>query len=211
MSKELNKLNKLSNRSGFSLIEILISMAILGILLAAIAAVVHGQNKRHAAQNEIVEMQNNAKIAMDFVTGTLKRLDRDETDELLNIRSELFENEGVNGTDLSFVIGDPDFNSDRYIHRFQVWGGGIDGANTLTYGYRRWDENSWPLRPRRDPLALNITYFSLQRMNAGGNPVTSFADTDKIRIIIRAGTENPLPTTGAPGTMTLESFVFLRN
>ncbi|MCL0083783.1 prepilin-type N-terminal cleavage/methylation domain-containing protein [Thermodesulfovibrionales bacterium] len=208
MSKELNKLNKLSNRSGFSLIEMLISMAILGILLVAIAAVVHGQNKHHAAQNEIAEMQNNARIAMDFVTGTLKRLDRDATDAMLADEPWRFRREGVNRTDLTFVI--QDFNGDEYIHRFQVWGGGIDGANTLTYGYLSWPTSR---RPARNPLALNITYFSLQRMNADGTlpHPTTFADAEKIRIIIRAGTENPLPTTDAPGTMTLESFVFLRN
>ncbi|MCL0047375.1 prepilin-type N-terminal cleavage/methylation domain-containing protein [Thermodesulfovibrionales bacterium] len=202
----LTTLRLLTHNRGFSLIEMLISMAILGILLAAIAAVVHGQNKHHAAQNEIVEMQNNARIAMDFVTGTLKRLDRDATDALLTDNPDWFTNEGVNRTDLTFVI--QDFNGDEYIHRFQVWTSPTDGPNTLTYGYLSWPT---PERPARYPLALNITYFSLQRMNAGGNPVTSFAAADKIRIIIRAGTENPLPTTGAPGTMTLESFVFLRN
>ncbi|MCL0041053.1 prepilin-type N-terminal cleavage/methylation domain-containing protein [Thermodesulfovibrionales bacterium] len=108
---------------GFSLIEMLISMAILGILLAAIATIVYSQNKHHAAQNEIAEMQNNARMAMDFVTRTMRGLDRDETDALLMERPGWFTNEGVNRTDLTFVIDEQDFNGNRYTHRFQVWGG----------------------------------------------------------------------------------------
>ena len=68
----LTTLRLLTHNRGFSLIEMLISMAILGILLAAIATIVYSQNKHHAAQNEIVEMQNNARMAMDFVTSKLR-------------------------------------------------------------------------------------------------------------------------------------------
>ncbi|MCL0067094.1 prepilin-type N-terminal cleavage/methylation domain-containing protein [Thermodesulfovibrionales bacterium] len=68
----LTTLRLLTHNRGFSLIEMLISMAILGILLAAIATIVYSQNKHHAAQNEIVEMQNNARMAMDFVTRKLR-------------------------------------------------------------------------------------------------------------------------------------------
>ncbi|MCL0085460.1 prepilin-type N-terminal cleavage/methylation domain-containing protein [Thermodesulfovibrionales bacterium] len=211
----LTTLRLLTHNRGFSLIEMLISMAILGILLAAIATIVYSQNKHHAAQNEIVEMQNNARMAMDFVTRTMKGLDRDATDAMLNamlaVNHDWFTNEGENPSDLTFITDETAFGGTRDTHRFAITHGGVDGANTLTYAFEEGGGVSPYERGDRNPLALNITEFSIQRRDAGGNPVASFAAAARIDITITAETENPLPTTGAPGTMTLESSVFLRN
>ncbi|MCL0106007.1 prepilin-type N-terminal cleavage/methylation domain-containing protein [Thermodesulfovibrionales bacterium] len=212
----LTTLRLLTHNRGFSLIEMLISMAILGILLAAIATIVYSQNKHHAAQNEIIEMQNNARMAMDFVTRTIRGLDRGATDDMLTDNPDWFTNEGVNRTDLTFITDETAFGGTRDTHRFAITHGGVNGADTLTYAFEEDGGNTsiYPYRYRRglrQPLAMNITEFSIQRRDAGGNPVTRFAAADKIRITITAETENPLPTTGAHGTMTLESSVFLRN
>ncbi|MCL0068933.1 prepilin-type N-terminal cleavage/methylation domain-containing protein [Thermodesulfovibrionales bacterium] len=214
----LTTLRLLTHNRGFSLIEMLISMAILGILLAAIATIVYSQNKHRAAQNEIVEMQNNARMAMDFVTRTMKGLDRDATDAMLSANPGWFI-EGVDESDLTFITDEtaffpPGTPRTQDTHRFAITHTGVDGTDTLTYDWR--DGGGDPAnfqRPERQPLAMNITHFSLQRMHADGTlpHPTTFATTEKIRIIIRAETENPLPTTGAHGTMTLESSVFLRN
>lgn len=66
------KMKIISNHKGFTLIELLISMAILGLVLAALTSLFVSQSRHHTAQNEILEMQGNARAAMEFVTRTLK-------------------------------------------------------------------------------------------------------------------------------------------
>ena len=219
----LTTLRLLTHNRGFSLIELLISMAILGILLAAIATIVYSQNKHHAAQNEIVEMQNNARMAMDFVTRTMRGLDRNATDAMLAAEgcwyNEWSMTEGENLSNLTFITDETDFGGRIDTHWFMVRTGtdvGVDGANTLIYGLKK-DGGVLPgyERGTRQPLALNITYFSLRRMNEDGTyltyPKDDFVDAEKIRIIIEAETENKLPTTGKKAAITLKSYVHLRN
>jgi prepilin-type N-terminal cleavage/methylation domain-containing protein len=62
----------INEHKGFTLIELLIAMAILGIILAGLASLFASQNRHHAAQNEILQMQGNARAAMDFVTRTMR-------------------------------------------------------------------------------------------------------------------------------------------
>lgn len=57
---------------GFSLIEILISMAIFGILLTALTAFFISQNRQYVVQSQIVEMQDNARFAMDSIVRILR-------------------------------------------------------------------------------------------------------------------------------------------
>jgi prepilin-type N-terminal cleavage/methylation domain-containing protein len=62
----------INEHKGFTLIELLIAMAILGIVLAGLASFFASQNRHHIAQNEILQMQGNARAAMDFVARTMK-------------------------------------------------------------------------------------------------------------------------------------------
>lgn len=62
---------KLNNR-GLSLIEILISLAILGIMLTAAAWFFLGQHNSYTGQKERIALQENARSAMDFLTAQLR-------------------------------------------------------------------------------------------------------------------------------------------
>ncbi len=60
------------NHKGFSLIELLIAIAIFGILLTALTAFFISQNRQYVVQSQIVEMQDNARAAMDFTVRMLR-------------------------------------------------------------------------------------------------------------------------------------------
>ena len=62
------------NRKGFSLIEILVGMAILGVILTAIYSLVISASKSQISQDLEVEMQQNARSAAEFVVRELRNM-----------------------------------------------------------------------------------------------------------------------------------------
>lgn len=57
---------------GFTVVELLISMAIVGIVLTGIYGLVVSSSRFYLAQNSIVAMQADARAAMDFMTRELR-------------------------------------------------------------------------------------------------------------------------------------------
>ncbi len=111
------------NPKGFSLIELIISMAILGLVLAALASLFASQNKHHAAQNEIIEMQGNARAAMEFVTRTMKGISGSDTVTIANA--------GMCDSSITFMA----------VEDFGMATGG--GSTTLTDTRKNWSNNQW--------------------------------------------------------------------
>jgi len=63
----------LTSDKGFTLIESLIAMAIVGIVLAGIYDLVVSSSRIYLAQNAIVEMQADSRAAMDFLVRELRQ------------------------------------------------------------------------------------------------------------------------------------------
>jgi len=59
--------SRLNKKKGFTLIELLIAMALSGIVISAIYTLYISQNKSYAIQEQIAEMQQNARVAMDMI------------------------------------------------------------------------------------------------------------------------------------------------
>lgn len=58
--------------NGFTLIEILVSLAILGIVLAGIYSVYTMQHKSYIVQEQVAEMQQNERIALQMITRDIR-------------------------------------------------------------------------------------------------------------------------------------------
>lgn len=59
---------------GFSLIEILVGIVILGVLLTAVYSLFASANKSQISQDLEVEMQQNARSALDFIVRELRNM-----------------------------------------------------------------------------------------------------------------------------------------
>ncbi len=53
-----------TNKKGFTLVELLVAMAISTMVMAAIYSTYHVQLRSHITQQTVVEMQQNARAAM---------------------------------------------------------------------------------------------------------------------------------------------------
>jgi prepilin-type N-terminal cleavage/methylation domain-containing protein len=63
----------LTSDKGFTLVELLIAMAIVGIVLAGMYDLVVTSSRIYLAQNAIVEMQADSRAAMDFLVRELRQ------------------------------------------------------------------------------------------------------------------------------------------
>lgn len=87
---------------GFTLIELLISMALSGIVMSAIYTLFISQSRSYSIQEQVSEMQQNARVAMDRI-----------------VRDVRMAGYGVVDDDEAFVIGDIDYDYDE-IDDFQT-------------------------------------------------------------------------------------------
>lgn len=68
-----------SNRKGFTLIELLVAMAISGIVAGAIFTAFQSQQKSYFVQDQVAEMQQNLRAAMDIVVREVRMAGFDPT------------------------------------------------------------------------------------------------------------------------------------
>ena len=183
---------------GFTFINLLIAMGISGIAFGAITTTFVSQSQSYDAQEQVVEMQQNARAAMDLITREVRMA-------------------GFNPTGASF---DGVHHHSGYIHiRADLDGNGDkDGTNEdLRYRYDNTnnvierdddDHNNWT------PLAENIQAFNFNYLDRNGNPTTTSADIRQILITITARTaesDRNYPFNGGYHTQTLASLVTPRN
>lgn len=64
-------MDKIKNK-GFTLVEILVSLAILGIVLAGIYSVYNMQHKSYIVQEQVAEMQQSERVALQMITRDLR-------------------------------------------------------------------------------------------------------------------------------------------
>ncbi len=195
-------MRKRTENKGFTLIEILISIAVLGIVLAALMSLFISSNKNASAQNLIVTMQGNSRSSMDFVVRTLNGLMR--TNPAPDITGEgTCTGTNVCNSEISFTADENAFGGPTSTHAFRRHTSSSDGANTLGYAS--------PGTGSIVSLAPNIVCFGIQRRDKNNAVTTSWADTARLDVSLTAETITILPDTGSKGRFTLTSSVFLRN
>jgi len=76
---ELAKRNKGNPRSGFSLVELLVAMAITGVVMAAVFKIYTTQQDSYVLQEQVAEMQQNGRTAKYVMTREIRMVGYDPT------------------------------------------------------------------------------------------------------------------------------------
>ncbi len=183
---------------GFSLIELLIAMTLGLIVLGAISSVFLGQRQTYDAQEQIADMVQTARAAMDMMSREIR------------IAGYNPANAGFNGItyDSSQLQIQADINGDGNTSS--------DPNENITYTYDaenfRIDRNTGS---GGQPFAENIEAFNFVYLEADGTTeVNTFADTGnirQIRITITARTSKIDRALGDYRRYTLTSLVTPRN
>ena len=191
---------------GFSLVEMMIAMAVALVVLGAMYSVFTIQNKTFANQEEIVAMQQSVRAGMDMMAREIGMAG-------YNPARATFAGVTYDTTQLRIMA---DLNGD-----------GDTGDENEDIVYKYYDENSaYPYQIKRktgggdfQPFVENVKYlppFTLFEYlkDDGITPATTSAEVRQIRITITERTAKPDPSYSANGgyrTYTLTSVIAPRN
>jgi len=209
-----------NNEQGFTLIELLIAMAIALVVIAALSSAFISQRKTYAVQEQVTEMIQGGRAAMDMISREVKMAGfapkgydskfeapggTAQTSPLMQRKdpsAERFVGIPYNTAELKVVadlIGDGDT---------------LDANESIAYTYdsanKQIDRNTGG---GAQPFAENIQSFSFQYLDSGGNTTTTVGNIRAIEITIEARTarEDPNYTHPTYGngyrTYTLTSYV----
>ena len=192
---------------GFTMVEVLISLVIGMVVLAALYAVFTIQNKNFAKQEQIGEMQQIARSAMDSMAREITMAGYDPNKSLPTPAPANAAITAASATSLSFTS---DLNANSTL---------IDATDTnerVTYAF---DSADYQITRKTgdgnpQPFAENIQGLTFTYYDAAGAVPATPADIRRIQISITVRTAKPDPAYTANNgyrTYTLTSFVTPRN
>jgi prepilin-type N-terminal cleavage/methylation domain-containing protein len=159
---------------GFSLVELLVGIAIMGVLLTTIYSLVMSANKSQLSQDLEVEMQQNARSALDFIVRELRNMS--SLNCLENTSTTCLDS----GDKIQFTsMTDTD-------SRIFSWG---SGDNILRYSKAPMGLED------RQPLADHITAISFTAFDSNNNSTTLLGNAQRINITLTARTSKIDPNT----------------
>jgi prepilin-type N-terminal cleavage/methylation domain-containing protein len=194
-------------QGGFTLIEVLISLAIFSVILAGIFSFSITQRKYLAVQEQISEMVQNARAAMDMISGEVAAAK-------YNPAGALF-------------TGIP-YNSDipPLLHIYADLDGSCvpgvacvpgDANEHITYSYDSGNKRILRNTNRgggNQPLAESVHSFDFDFLDASGIATPVSANIRQIRLTVTTRTSKPdpqYPTNSGYRTFTLTTLVTPRN
>jgi type IV pilus assembly protein PilW len=189
---------------GFSLIEFLIAMTLGLIVLGAISNVFLGQGQTYNTQEQITDMVQTARAAMDMMSGEIRMAGYNPA------------NAGFNGItqESSQLQIKADINGDGNIMNIDK---SYDSNEHIVYKYYD-QEPKYPCQIKRKTgngyfqlFAENIESFTFAYLDSDGNSPTNSANIRQIRITITARTSKIDPALGDYRRYTLTSLVTPRN
>lgn len=170
---------KLRNITGFTLTELMVAMAIGMVVLSAVTTTFMAQARFYNAQEQINEMQQNARGALDVITRELK---------MAGYKPNGGTFDGVTYSVSQLMIqADLDGN------------GGISTSSSaneqITYAY---DSTNKRITRKMgtgtvEALADNITAFTFSYLNSSGATTTTSSSIRQVAISITAVTAKPDP------------------
>jgi type IV pilus assembly protein PilW len=163
--------------SGYTLLELLVSMALGMLLLAALGETFSSQSKFYNVQEQVNEMQQNARAAMDVMTREIKMGGYDPAGTGLT---------GVpyNASQLN-VVADLDGNGDP-----------SGPGENITYSFDSANLQIVRNSGSSQILAHNIQALSFSYLDATGNSTTDTPSIRQIQISITARTSKPDSNSG---------------
>ncbi|MDP3028875.1 MAG: prepilin-type N-terminal cleavage/methylation domain-containing protein [Deltaproteobacteria bacterium] len=171
---------------GFSLVELLIAIAISGIVLGAISSLFIMQNKSYSVQEQVAEMQQNARAAMDMMTREIRMAGCDPTGSANAIIVTATSN-SINFTQ--------DLDGDG--HTYDPDTGTWDTNERITYSLYTSDGIQKIGRAtgagNNQPVAEHIQALTFAYYDSNGNTTAVLANIRQIQLTITARTAKPDP------------------
>jgi prepilin-type N-terminal cleavage/methylation domain-containing protein len=136
------------NQKGITLIELLVALVILGLVVAGIYRVFVAQSKAYTVQDQVVEVQQNVRSAMELLLRDLRMAGFDDDNTpLINVLSPIIPG------DHSITV------SYEYNGAIRTVVYTVDGSSKLKRN--QIPPDSPPIEPDGDPILENVDAFNL--------------------------------------------------
>lgn len=171
----------MKNNKGFTLVELMISLAMTGIIVAAVYSAYIIQQKSYTAQDQVTEMQQNIRAAIYTMVHEIRMAGYDPT---FTAGSTI-----IAATNISTISFTQDLNENGAVN-----GGAADPNETVTYGFLAADDADG------DGIVDNADGVASLRRDTGGGlqPIA-----ENIQAIELFYTLNDNTTTTAPTNVQL--------
>lgn len=196
---------KKSSQAGFTLIELLITMVIGLLVLGAVSGLFNIQQHYLANQEQIAEMQQNVRMAMDIISRELRMAGYNPTGTLLKCS-------GTSTATTTACAGIVSAQNTSIGFTADLNGNGAITADTansnenIHYALQSIDGLKVLVRTANgamQPLVENITTLSFTYYDDSGNVTTALSSMRRIQISITGQTKGIDPTTGQIRTYNL--------
>lgn len=182
----MNISREIFNNDGFTLVELMVSILLTGLISTGLFAAYRAQSTSYALQEDVAEMQQRVRAGMDMLTMEVRVAGYDP-----NITGD----PGIisaNSTSMTFTfVADDDFEDNTLAT--QIGFGTVDETNevsTITYSFDDTDGDAAAL-----PDALRRTVDR-------GNPTTLIEDVELVEFLFIDEDGTSLPVIAAPATYT---------
>ena len=185
------------NTDAFTLVEVLIAMAMVGIVMAGIYTVFISTNRAYHTQDRVVDAQQRARVGVDFMVRDIRMAGFDPQDSA---------GAGIEVAQATKLRLTADMDRDGTIDE--------DNREQITYEFdsatnrlRQWlyettDSETW------QTLIKNVSALSFTYLDADGNTTATLAD---IRTVVISMDVEGKDVRGEPFTRTLNTRVSCRN
>jgi type IV pilus assembly protein PilW len=181
---------RLGRNNGFTLVEMMVSIGIGMAVIAAVTTTFMSQTKIYNAQEQVNEMEQNARGALDVITRELKMAGyKTNTGPVTGLSAS-----GVNLDSTKLVI-ETDLNDDNSIDST------AGSQERISYTYN----SSTQQITRRlgsgtsDVFADNITAFNFTYLKSDGSTATLASEIRQVAVEVTARTAAPDPNYTANG------------
>jgi type IV pilus assembly protein PilW len=184
-----NKLT-MKNQNGFTLIEILIALAIAGVVMAGVYSAYYSQQKSYVTQEQVVAMQQNLRVAMYYMEREIRMAGCDPTEDA----GAGIQTAGSNSIRFTLDIHDGvDNDSDGSVDESDEAGnvdGDTDDANEdITYSLADNDgDGDNDLGRNNNLIAENIDALDFVYLDANGATTATLANIRSVQITLVART-----------------------
>lgn len=179
--------------SGFSLIELVVAMGIGMVVLAAVTTTFISQTRFYTAQEQINEMEQNARGALDLITRELKM---------------------AGYTPAAGVFYGVTYSTSQLMIQADLDSSGAISTSTsaneqITYAY---DSTNQRITRKvgtgtAEVLANNITAFTFSYLDSSGTATANSANIRQVGIDITARTARPDPNSGGYQTYQVSATI----
>ena len=171
------KLRKGITNEGFTIVELLVAMAISGVIATAIFTTYNSQQKAYEITLETTALQQNIRATMYSIIRDIRMAGYDP------LRTGNFTFTNIDADTVTFTM-----DTDMHIDNPPLPDGNVGASETITYSYNA-GNNTIDLAKggSTEPIALDITNLTFAFFKADGSPATVGADVRAVDITLSVG------------------------